>query len=89
MRKAGLVVWKAHEAVTSTIAPGVTTGELDAIVEKVFEINNSTPLFKGVPGRVPFPAATCISINEEVVHGIPENGGFWRATSSVSIPEPG
>ena len=32
---------------------------------------NAVPLFKGVPGKVPFPAATCISVNEEVVHGIP------------------
>lgn len=71
MRKAGLVVWKAHEVVKSMISPGVTTGELDAAVERLFEINEATPLFKGVPGRVPFPAVTCISINEEVVHGIP------------------
>jgi len=53
------------------IEPGVTTGEIDAAVEKFFEANDAVPLFKGVPGRVPFPAVTCTSVNEEVVHGIP------------------
>ena len=53
------------------IRPGVTTGEIDAAVEKHFEEKQAIPLFKGVPGKVPFPAVTCMSVNEEVVHGIP------------------
>lgn len=71
MRKAGLVVWHAHQVVQSLLRPGVTTAEIDAAVEEFFRQNNAVPLFKGVPGRVPFPAVTCISLNEEVVHGIP------------------
>lgn len=71
MRKAGLLVWQAHQLVGALVAPGVTTKEIDTIVERFFQERNATPLFKGVPGRVPFPAVTCISINEEVVHGIP------------------
>ncbi len=71
MRKAGLLVWEAHQLMRSMIRPGVTTGELDAVVEEFFGKNNAKPLFKGVPGKVPFPAVCCISINEEVVHGIP------------------
>ncbi|MCO6458373.1 MAG: type I methionyl aminopeptidase [Pirellulaceae bacterium] len=71
MRRAGLVVWQAHEAAARLIRPGVTTGELDAAVEAVFQRYDATPLFKGVPGKIPFPAATCVSVNEEVVHGIP------------------
>ncbi len=71
MRKAGLLVWKAHRVAEALLAPGATTGEIDAAVEEFFCQNNAIPLFKGVPGRVPFPAVTCISINEEVVHGIP------------------
>jgi methionyl aminopeptidase len=71
MRKAGLLVWQAHEIAASMVRPGVTTGEIDAAVEKFFVEKNAIPLFKGVPGKVPFPAVTCISVNDEVVHGIP------------------
>jgi methionyl aminopeptidase len=71
MRAAGLLVWEAHQRVTELVAPGVTTGELDAVVDELFAQRSAEPLFKGVPGPVPFPATTCISINEEVVHGIP------------------
>jgi methionyl aminopeptidase len=71
MRKAGLLVWQALQLAGSMVRAGVTTAEIDAAVETFFEQNHAVPLFKGVPGRVPFPAVTCISINEEVVHGIP------------------
>jgi methionyl aminopeptidase len=71
MRKAGLLNWHAHETAAPLIRPGVTTAEIDAAIDGFFQRNNAIPLFKGVPGVVPFPAATCISINEEVVHGIP------------------
>ncbi|HXO21239.1 MAG TPA: type I methionyl aminopeptidase [Thermoanaerobaculia bacterium] len=71
MRRAGLLVWKAHQAAAALIRPGVTTAEIDAAVERVIVEGGGVPLFKGVPGKVPFPAATCISIDEEVVHGIP------------------
>jgi methionyl aminopeptidase len=73
MRHAGLLVWEAHQLAASMIAPGATTREIDAAVEKYFLDNKSEPLFKGVPGPVPFPAVTCMSINEEVVHGIPND----------------
>ena len=71
MRKAGLLVWQAHQLAAAAIRPGVTTAEIDAIIERFFVENHAVPLFKGVPGTVPFPATTCISVNEEVVHGIP------------------
>jgi methionyl aminopeptidase len=71
MRRAGLLVWQAHQLAASMVRPGVTTGEIDAAVEAFFHQHKAVPLFKGVPGRVPFPAVTCMSINEEVVHGIP------------------
>ncbi|MEX0977624.1 MAG: type I methionyl aminopeptidase [Pirellulales bacterium] len=71
MRKAGLLVWKAHEVAAELVRPGITTSEIDAAVEKFFAAHQAIPLFKGVPGKVPFPAVTCISVNEEVVHGIP------------------
>lgn len=71
MREAGLVVWEAHQAARQRIVPGATTAEVDAVVEAYFEQRGAVPLFKGVPGTVPFPAVTCMSVNEEVVHGIP------------------
>jgi methionyl aminopeptidase len=75
MRKAGLLVWQAHRLAESLIRPGMTTAEIDAAVEQFFREHNAAPLFKNYPnpdsGGPPFPAVTCISINEEVVHGIP------------------
>ena len=71
MRQAGLLVWEALQIARQKIRPGVTTREIDVAVDEFFVAHQATPLFKGVPGRIPFPAATCISVNEEVVHGIP------------------
>lgn len=71
MRQAGLLVWEAHQVAAALVRPGVATQQIDAAVEAFILSKNATPLFKGVPGVVPFPAATCISINEVVVHGIP------------------
>jgi len=71
MRKAGLAVWEAHQIAAKMVRPGVTTGEIDAAIEEYFKKIGAKPLFKGVPGKIPFPAVACISVNEEVVHGIP------------------
>jgi methionyl aminopeptidase len=71
MRKAGLLVWQAHQIAAKLVRPGATTRQIDAAVEEFFAEHGAIPLFKGVPGKVPFPAVTCISVNDEVVHGIP------------------
>jgi methionyl aminopeptidase len=71
LRKAGLVVWGAHHRAAALVRPGVSTAEIDAVIEAYFDEQNAVSLFKGYPGKVPFPAVTCISVNEEVVHGIP------------------
>ncbi|MCL2005640.1 MAG: type I methionyl aminopeptidase [Planctomycetaceae bacterium] len=71
MRKAGLFVWHALQIAEKLVRPGMTTGEIDARIEQFYEYHHVIPLFKGVPGTVPFPAVTCISVNEQVVHGIP------------------
>jgi methionyl aminopeptidase len=71
MRQAGLIVWEAHQAAAKLIAPGITTAEINQAVERVIAEHGAIALFKGVPGKVPFPAGTCISVNEEIVHGIP------------------
>jgi methionyl aminopeptidase len=71
MRDAGQLVARAIERASRLIRPGITTRELDAAIEDVFREAGAEALFKGVPGKVPFPAASCISVNDEVVHGIP------------------
>ena len=77
MRQAGLCVWQAHQLVREIIVPGVTTAEIDAVVGEYFARCGAVPLFKDYPnqevGKVPFPAATCTSVNEVVVHGIPND----------------
>ncbi len=75
MRDAGLLLWETHQGARALVGAGVTTKEIDAAVEAFIKGKNAVPLFKGVPSHVagisPFPASACISINEEVVHGIP------------------
>ena len=68
MRRAGLVVADALAAVREQVRPGVSTAELDAVAEQVIRDAGATPSFKGYHG---FPASVCVSVNEEVVHGIP------------------
>lgn len=71
LRRAGLAVWYAHQIAARMIRPGVTTGEIDVAIDRFYAEIGAEPLFKGVPGRVPFPAATCTSVNDQLVHGIP------------------
>lgn len=74
MRLAGLVVAEVHAALTAAAAPGVTTGELDAVARDILAARGATSSFLNYGagwGYPPYPAVTCISVNEEVVHGIP------------------
>ena len=71
MREAGKVVAEALRLCRDMARPGVTTREIDRAVEDLYARRGAVPLFKGYPGKVPFPAVTCISLNEQVVHGIP------------------
>jgi methionyl aminopeptidase len=71
MREAGRINAMALAAVRELLAPGVSTADLDAAAEEVITKHGAVPTFKGVPGAYPYPAATTISINAELVHGIP------------------
>jgi methionyl aminopeptidase len=71
MREAGKLVAHAHRICREMAVPGARTKDIDAAVEKFYDSHSAVPLFKGYPGRVPFPAVTCLSVNEQVVHGIP------------------
>ncbi|HXG51052.1 MAG TPA: type I methionyl aminopeptidase [candidate division Zixibacteria bacterium] len=72
MRRANIIVAEVLEELKRAIAPGVTTLELDALAEELTLKRKAVPAFKGytVAGRV-FPRSLCVSVNEEVVHGIP------------------
>lgn len=87
MRRAGRVVAEVLALVEAEIRPGVTTGHLDRIAEAHIRSTGATPSFKGYPGinpRRPFPASICISIDDEIVHGIPGERVI-RAGQVVSI----
>jgi methionyl aminopeptidase len=72
MREAGKLVARALRMAREMARPGTRTVEIDQAVEALFAAQGAIPLFKGYPGaKVPFPAVTCISLNEQVVHGIP------------------
>jgi len=72
MREAALIVSRTLAEVGKHIEPGVETGYLDRIAEDYIKLQNARPAFKGYgTRRNPFPASLCISVNEEVVHGIP------------------
>jgi methionyl aminopeptidase len=71
MRLAGLAVWRAHQAAARMVTPGVTTADLNAAIRNELQVCGAKPLFLGYPGPTPFPAESCISVNEELVHGIP------------------
>ncbi|HEX5013728.1 MAG TPA: type I methionyl aminopeptidase [Candidatus Limnocylindrales bacterium] len=72
MRQAGRIVAEVLALVEAELKPGVTTGHLDRLAEKHIRSSGAVPSFKGYGHRSnPFPASLCISIDDEVVHGIP------------------
>src|SRR5438067_1132435 len=71
MREAGKLVARALKICRDMAKPGVRTLDIDQAVEKFYADHGAIPLFKGYPGKTPFPAVTCLSLNEQVVHGIP------------------
>lgn len=75
IREAGHIVFLAHEAVKAAIKPGITTKELDEIAENLIVAHGAFPSCKGYPegSNNPFPATCCISVNDEIIHGIPSN----------------
>ncbi|MEA2608181.1 MAG: methionyl aminopeptidase [Chloroflexota bacterium] len=74
MRRAGRIVAEVLDRIEAELRPGVSTAELDALAEAHIRAAGATPSFKGYPGinpARPFPATICISIDQEIVHGIP------------------
>ncbi len=71
MRQAGRINALALAAMRVAAKPGVTTRQLDVIAERVIVANKGVPAFKGYAGPYPYPNTVTVSINEELVHGIP------------------
>jgi methionyl aminopeptidase len=71
MREAGKINALALAEMVKQVRPGVTTRHLDAIADRVIRAHGGEPAFKNYPGPYPFPAATTISVNEQLVHGLP------------------
>ena len=82
MRDAGKVVAESLSLMKENIKPGISTKELDDIVENYMEKVGARPSFKGFNG---FPAAICASVNEEMVHGIPRPDKILREGDICSI----
>ena len=70
MREAGKIVALAHQAVKDAIKAGISTKQINEIVENVIMEHDAYPSFKNLYG---FPAATCVSVNNVLVHGIPDD----------------
>jgi methionyl aminopeptidase len=71
IRAAGRINAKALAVVREMIREGITTAVLDAAAEEVIRSHRAIPAFKNYPGAYPFPATLTVSLNEELVHGIP------------------
>lgn len=69
MKAANQVVAETHAMLAEYIKPGITTAEIDRLAEEYIEKCDAIPAFKGYQG---FPATVCIAVNEQVVHGIPD-----------------
>src|SRR6476660_456143 len=82
MRASGLVTAGAIAAVKAAVRPGVSTGELDAIAEDYIRSHGAVPNFLGYHG---FTGTICASINEEIVHGIPNPERRLAAGDNISI----
>lgn len=79
----GAIIGALFEAVSDRVEPGVTTGELDAFCEEFIRGHDgAVPAFKGLYG---FPGAVCISVNEEIVHGIPSRRRVLQSGDIVTI----
>ncbi len=88
MRKAGAVVASVLSKLQEVAEPGITTAELNTIALQITSEAGAEPLFKGVRNpyaRMPFPGAICVSLNEQIVHGIPSKNVKLRNGDLLSI----
>ncbi len=88
MRNAGRVTAEVLDIMREAVRPGISTGELDRLAEEHIRKNNGIPAFKNYKpafNMTPFPGTICASINEEVVHGIPDFNRILQEGDIISI----
>ena len=84
MKKAGALSKMALRHVGAMVRPGVSTFELDQLAEQIIRMHGGTPAFKGYGG---FPGTICASINDAVVHGIPNPDMILRDADPIQLIE--
>ena len=82
MREAGRILAKVHEELGRTLVPGMSTKEIDRMCEDMIRSHGCVPSFLNYQG---FPASVCISINDEVVHGIPDKHRYLEEGDIVRL----
>lgn len=82
LREAGRIVALCHQAMKEAVKPGVSTVELNDLCERIILENGATPSFKGYGG---FPAAICASINDVVIHGIPNKKQILKEGDIIAL----
>jgi methionyl aminopeptidase len=87
MRQANQLVGKTLGELAKHIKPGITTLQLDKIADEFIRDNRATPTFKGFPNPYggPFPASICTSVNDVVVHGVPNDKTVLKEGDIISI----
>ncbi len=82
MKKAGRITAEAMEAAREVIREGISTYEIDRVIRRYIERNGARPTFLGYGG---FPGSACISINDEVIHGIPSRNKILKEGDIVKV----
>lgn len=82
MREAGRILAKVHEELGAAIKPGISTLDIDRLGERLIRSYGCVPSFKNYNG---YPASICVSVNDEVVHGIPNKNHIIREGDIVSL----
>src|SRR3569623_2946400 len=88
LRAAGAMLGEVLAERSAMVAPGVATSELDLAAEKAIRSRGAAPAFLGYKpegANYPFPAVLCVSINEEIVHGIPDESRVLMDGDIVSL----
>lgn len=82
MREAGRILAKTHEELAKNLRPGMSTWDIDHMGEEIIRSYGCSPSFKNYNG---YPASICVSVNDEVVHGIPHKEHFLDEGDIVSL----